>query len=65
MWHKILWGFNVRGCSGFFLHRQKSSRIKKSPQKFTSLAELCIQKTSLPFNDKMMKLETKRSEIKR
>ena len=44
MWHKTLWAFNARDCSGFFLHRPKSSRIKKFPQTFTPLAGLCIQK---------------------
>ena len=44
MWHKTLWGFIARDCSVFILHRPKSSRIKKFPQTFASLAGLRIQK---------------------
>ena len=63
MWD-ILWGFNVRDFSGFFLHWQKSSELKWSRKNLLRWRNYAYKKRLFRLKNKMMQIrnETFRNE---
>lgn len=64
MWDKILWVFNVHDFSGFFLHWKKVPELKWSRKNLLRWRNYAYKKRLFRLKNKMMKLETKRSEMK-